>query len=92
MLVIRRRVGESLQIGEEITVEVLEITPTRVKIGVAAPRSIAVLRGETRLCEEENRRAAEFPPLDTASQWVKQLSQSGGGIPGWPTPAKQKTS
>ena len=73
MLVIRRRIGERLHIGQEISIEVLEITPTRVKIGVEAPRSIQVLRGETVLCQEENRRAAGLSDPKEAGRWAAQL-------------------
>lgn len=58
MLVIRRREGETLLIGDSVEIRVLEITPARVTFGIAAPREIPVVRGEVLLAGEENRRAA----------------------------------
>ena len=63
MLVIRRRAGESFRIGNDIVVQVLEVSPTRVKIGIQAPREVAVLRSEQLASEEENRRASASLPL-----------------------------
>jgi carbon storage regulator len=59
MLVIRRRAGESVFIGDEVEVEVLEITPSQVKIGIRAPRHITVLRREIRETEQANKDAAK---------------------------------
>ena len=41
MLVLRRRVGEAIAIGGDIEIEVIEISRTRVKLGVRAPRAIS---------------------------------------------------
>lgn len=58
MLVIRRRAGQSIQIGGEIELEVLDITPSRVTLGVRAPRTVNVLRKEVVLAGSANRAAA----------------------------------
>jgi carbon storage regulator len=73
MLVIRRRAGESILIAEDIEIEVLEITPTRVKLGIRAPKSVAVLRKEVRLTEEQNRAAASEISLDLLTPFLTQL-------------------
>ncbi len=44
MLVISRKPGERVHIGEDIQVAILEITGSRVVIGIAAPREIAIRR------------------------------------------------
>lgn len=58
MLVIRRRAGESVLIGGDVEVEVIDIGLTRVKLGITAPKEIVVLRKEVRLTREENLAAA----------------------------------
>lgn len=46
MLVISRQPGDSLLIGDNIKITVLEVSGDRVKIGIDAPRSVTVLRSE----------------------------------------------
>ena len=58
MLLIRRRPGQSILIGPDVEVRVLEVSPARVVLGIAAPRSVPVLRNEIRDTLEQNRQAA----------------------------------
>lgn len=51
MLVLTRKVGEVITIGDDITVTVLEIQGNRVSLGIKAPGSYRILRAE--LVEEE---------------------------------------
>lgn len=54
----RRRAGESFLIGGEIEIEVLEVSGTRVKLGIVAPVSVQIQRKETQITSEENVSAA----------------------------------
>lgn len=46
MLILSRRTGESLIIGDDITVSVLEIKGNQVRIGIDAPKDVSVHRNE----------------------------------------------
>lgn len=46
MLILGRKVGESLQIGDDILISVVSVEKGRVRLAIEAPRSIPVLRSE----------------------------------------------
>lgn len=59
MLVISRKKGESLLIGEDIEITVVKIDDGSVKLSISAPRNITILRKELyREVEKENKSAA----------------------------------
>jgi len=58
MLVIRRKVGQTLVIGEDVEVEILEAAGSNVKLGIRAPRSVSVARKEIRVVGDQNRASA----------------------------------
>lgn len=59
MLILSRKEGESIQIGDGIEIKVIAIQGEQVKIGIDAPRSVEVYRREIYLqIQEENRKAA----------------------------------
>ena len=46
MLILTRRIGETIKIGDEVTVTVLGVKGNQVRLGVGAPRNVAVHREE----------------------------------------------
>jgi carbon storage regulator len=60
MLVLRRRVGETILVGGEVEIEVIEISRTRVKLGVRAPLHVPVIRKETLPIVRENQLASDL--------------------------------
>ena len=59
MLIITRRAGEKIALGDDIKVEIMEITGNSVRIGVAAPRSLPIYREEIwAAVKEENQASA----------------------------------
>jgi carbon storage regulator len=63
MLILTRRIGESLRIGEDVSVTVLGINGIQVRLGVAAPKSISVHREEIfQRIVEEGSPAVAAPP------------------------------
>ena len=65
MLVLTRRSGEWISIGDDVTVRVLSVKGDSVQLGVDAPRAIAVHRGEIReqiLAETEAARKSAADP------------------------------
>lgn len=62
MLIIARKAGESIWIGEDIEIKIMDMTGTRVRIGLEAPRRLTIQRGEVREAAEHNRAAAAVDP------------------------------
>jgi len=60
MLILTRRIGETLRIGSDVSVTVLAMKGRQVRIGVTAPKSVTVHREELyeRLRTERTRRSA----------------------------------
>lgn len=62
MLVLSRKAGESLVIGDEIEISIVEVKGDQVRLAVKAPRQIPVHRKEVyELIRQENREAASLP-------------------------------
>lgn len=46
MLVLLRRIGESIVIGDDVLLTILSATSTQVRVGIAAPKELRILRQE----------------------------------------------
>ena len=65
MLILTRKLGEKINIGEDITVTLLEIKGTQVKLGIQAPKNIGIHRHEIyEKIREENLRSSNISDSD----------------------------
>jgi carbon storage regulator len=78
MLVIGRRKGEKILIGEGVEIEVIECGRSRVKLGIHAPKSVPILRDELRATREQNLAAALALAPGVLSGVLKNLKHAGG--------------
>ena len=69
MLVLTRKIGDKLLLGEEIEIAVVDIRGNQVKLGISAPRALSVLRAELkdREAEAPSDDRAEPPPAPRGS-------------------------
>lgn len=80
MLVLSRRPGESIVLGNSIVVTILEVRGDQIRVGIDAPRDVQVHREEVfRQLESENAQAASS--ADRAKQLVARM-------PGRPPPPR----
>lgn len=73
MLVLSRRIGESVVIGDDVTVTILEIRGDIVRVGIDAPRSVAVHRAELLAQLEVSNREAASPSDDAVASLSNAL-------------------
>jgi len=67
MLVLARKIGEKLKIGDDIELVVVEIKGDTVRLGITAPRGIAIYRQEIFDAIQRENMAASQTPLDLTS-------------------------
>jgi len=76
MLVLTRKTGEKIAIGDDITISIVEIGRGKVRIGIDAPSQVSVLRHEVyERIQQENIRAAHATPTDlmeAATYWKRK--------------------
>jgi carbon storage regulator len=65
MLILTRKSGEGIRIGDRITLKVIEIRGNQVRLGIDAPKDMSVHREEIyALIQEQNKAAAQSSPTD----------------------------
>ncbi len=70
MLILYRKKGDSILIGDDITISVVESNGDGVRLAIDAPREVSILRKELVEAAEANREAAETS-IDTKAALVK---------------------
>ena len=79
MLVLSRKVDQTIVIQGNITIKVLEIAGDRVKIGISAPRNVVILREE--LTGEGRRASRDSAPAGSSSSAPFPRRASGASRP-----------
>ena len=65
MLILTRKSGEGIRIGDQITIKIIEIRGNQVRVGIQAPRDLSVHREEIyELIQDQNRAAAQSSPAN----------------------------
>ena len=65
MLILTRKIGETVTIGDEVKVQVVEVKGRQVRLGITAPAALAVHREEVFLrIQEQNRRSTDVALSD----------------------------
>ena len=84
MLILTRRAGEALRIGDEIEVTVMAVNGSQVRIGINAPRNIAVDREEIAERKRRDREAlvaGKATAAPTAASTSQALRRDGADTP-----------
>ena len=68
MLILQRKKGQSLTIGNEVTITISEISSDSVNLAINAPKDVLILRSELVKAAEENKAAAKTISLQILSQ------------------------
>ena len=70
MLVLTRKPGETLMLGENIQVKIISVDGDQVKIGIDAPRALKIYRREVyEAIQQENEAALEASDLRALKEW-----------------------
>ena len=81
MLILTRKIGESIMVGDHIRVVIVEVKGRQVRLGVEAPKETKIFRGELfdRIQEENNRAslAGSEALKEAANLWSRHGSDRG---------------
>jgi carbon storage regulator len=70
MLVLTRKLGESIHIGADVVLTLLDVRPGRIRLGIAAPLSVRIQRAEN-LDSPENQTGADFLTCQSCEDSMK---------------------
>jgi len=77
MLVLTRKINEEIKFGSDITVKIISISDNQVKIGIDAPKSVQILRGEVYEKVKESTikaaKSSEKPSVDLQKFKIKKV-------------------
>jgi len=73
MFIVRRRAGQSIRIGDNIEIHIAELSPSKVTIGINAPREVSVMRSEVALTRDLNLAAADSLSPDSLAKLAGAL-------------------
>lgn len=76
MLVLSRKVGESIVIQDQIEVTVLGVEGDNVRIGISAPKDVDIFRKEVYLSIQQSNRESAAPSQSNLSELIKQMDNS----------------
>jgi carbon storage regulator len=80
MLILTRRAGERVVIGDDVLVTVMEVSGQTVRLGIAAPHGLPIYREEIWLAvKEENRAAADAAADALPAHGVADAPPAGSG-------------
>lgn len=78
MLALARKVNQSIMLGSDIEVTLLEIKGDQVKLGISAPKSVPIYRKEIFLqIQEENRQAMQDVDVESLKQIFGEKQRKG---------------
>lgn len=77
MLILTRKCGQSFYIGDDICVTITEVSGDKVRIGIAAPRELCVLREELAQTRDSNRQATGAVSSNTLRAVAASLRLGG---------------
>ena len=83
MLILQRKAGQSLVIGEDITIQVVSVDGARVRLDISAPEDVPILRSELVVATEANRDSAmeEVAPAELLDLLGGVLDHKGTPAP-----------
>jgi len=80
MLIMRRRAGETILIGDDIRIHITAIGRTRTKLAIEAPRRLAIIAQEVQLTAEQNAAAAVNTTAEI-ERFASQLTNAMKDLP-----------